>query len=147
MAIGWRHIFNGRWSVQWAAIQKAFDGEQAHTGETSKGNAWNVAMIQYIWSAWADLWAQRNTTVHGDTPATRRAAEAAAIRKRLRLVYNLRGRVEAAMEHRLATPMEELLQNGTSFLKNWLAMYEKRLYQSAERAQGQVLRGILLRSH
>ena len=51
-AIGWRQLFNGKWSKQWARIQGAYVGEsQAH--ETSVlGDRWNVAIIQTIWIQW-----------------------------------------------------------------------------------------------
>ena len=68
--------------------------------------------------------------------------EAAAIRKRIRLVFELKGQVEQAMAHRLDIPMETILQKGTLFLKNWLAMHEKSLYQSAARETAHVLQGM-----
>ena len=49
--------------------------------------------------------------VHGEDAASNREAEGAAIRRRTRLVYELKGRVEQEMELRLAVPIDDLLQN------------------------------------
>jgi hypothetical protein len=141
-SIGWRHIFNGRWSIHWANIQGRFMGDNGCNGSSSIGNKWNVAVIQEVWEAWSLLWKARNVMVHGDDEVTRRAAEQAVVRQRMRAVYALQGRLEPVYARVLSTPIEEMMAKGIIVLKNWLAVYEERLHNSARRQRVSDLRGM-----
>ena len=140
--IGWRHLFNGRWSHLWAQIQGRFLHDTMGNGISPKGNKWNVAVIQELWEGWYILWKSRNALVHGDDAAAKRAAEVEMIRRRLRGVYALSGRVEPVFQSVLDVPLEDLLTKGLTYLKNWLAVYEQRLHSSARRQSTSDIRGM-----
>jgi hypothetical protein len=48
-AIGWRQIFNGKWSGKWAEIQGQYRGETMEHDMSVVGDKWNVTIIQEIW--------------------------------------------------------------------------------------------------
>ena len=141
-SIGWRQLFNGRWSVSWSRIQGRFLGETGVIGSSTLGDKWNVAIIQEVWEGWSQLWKARNTKVHGDDAITRRAADLRAVKTRIRAVYALRGRVDRQLAPVLETSMEEQMAKGLVFLRNWLSVYEERLYASANRQRDRDLQGM-----
>jgi hypothetical protein len=141
-SIGWRQMFNGRWSTMWAILQGRFLNEVSSDGTSPLGNKWNVVIIKEIWDTWLILWKARNAIIHGKDDASRRAAEVTMIRRRIQLVYALESRVEPILASVFNTPLDVLWTKGLTFLKNWLAVYEKRLYDSADRQRARDVRGM-----
>ena len=94
------------------------------------------------WTLWHELRTMRNAEVHGRDEATCRAAETDILRRRLRLVYDQRSRVEPRVAMVLDTPMEQRLARGAIYVKNWLAIHESLVHNSVRRANDRVIRGV-----
>ena len=75
-AIGWRHLFNGRFGKAWSVYQDQYYKSQP--SQSSKhmatGEKWQVSIILYIWDKWFTLWQQRNQEVHGHDARTKAVA-------------------------------------------------------------------------
>ena len=141
-AIGWRQLFNGKWSTHWARIQGAYAGESQDHETSVLGDKWNVAIIQTIWVQWGVLWKTRNETVHGNDLLTRKAAEMEILKRRMRAVYALDTRVEPAVAYVFRQPMEEHLAKGAHYVTNWLAIYDPLVRESAKRATARDIQGM-----
>ena len=65
--IGWRHIFNGRFSGRWAEIQEEHYScmDQSIRTKQMTGQNWQINIIGEIWEAWFLIWEKRNQDVHG----------------------------------------------------------------------------------
>jgi hypothetical protein len=71
-ALGWRQLFNGRWSSRWATLQdrylhRHFDPIPDNLG----GSKWLVTIIDTTWHLFRQLWDQRNGQVYGTDSSTR----------------------------------------------------------------------------
>ena len=141
-AIGWRHLFNGRWSVHWSHIQSVAHGETTVHGVSPAGNKWNCAIIKEIWSQWHILWQLRNERVHGHDVATRRVAELDVLRRRMRNLYAKEGQVEPHVAEVLRIPIEEQLARGATYIANWLATHEPTILSSIRRANARATQGV-----
>jgi hypothetical protein len=141
-AIGWGQLFNGRWSIEWSLIQGASRGDDVTQHRSPLGDRWNVAILHDLWTLWHELWTMRNAEVHGRYEATSRAAEMDILRRRLRLVYDQRSRVEPRVATVMDTPMEQRLVRGAVYVKNWLAIYESLVHNSVRRANDRAIRGV-----
>ncbi len=89
--IGWRQLFHGRYSVEWAKIQEIHYRSSKNDDESStvkkSGERWLVNLILFVWDKWYALWKQRNQELHGVDALTRAAAEQKEIRRQLRDIY------------------------------------------------------------
>ncbi len=78
--IGWRQLFNGRFSTEWARLQDEYNYRTRTTrsgnGKETSGHQWQVKMITFIWEKRYKLWKIRNQNVHGTDAITSSQAEA-----------------------------------------------------------------------
>jgi hypothetical protein len=87
--IGWRQIFNGRMSKEWARLQSDYEFIQRQRARDlgkyhaavasghgmtheSVGTRWTSEIIHEIWVQWKVVWTQRNELIHGHDEQTRR---------------------------------------------------------------------------
>jgi hypothetical protein len=70
--LGWRQLFNGRWSTEWARLQDQYL-LQYHDPIPKKlrGQMWTSAHIDILWTSFRALWDSRNGKVHGVDTSTR----------------------------------------------------------------------------
>ncbi|KAI2497207.1 hypothetical protein MHU86_17301 [Fragilaria crotonensis] len=59
--IGWRHLFSGRSSKEWAILQDDFlrDYEVAPDPRHSAGEVWCIQVLTVLWEQWTILWTTR----------------------------------------------------------------------------------------
>jgi hypothetical protein len=55
--MGWRAAFEGRWHLDWAAVQQKYF---EYIGSQRTGKRWLVAVIKKLWDVAWDLWIDRN---------------------------------------------------------------------------------------
>lgn len=140
-SIGWRHILRGRWSHLWSRVQSRYLGQLAETAHPA-GDAWNVKVIQILWEHWFDLWRQRNECVHGSDEKSRHEAERAILLRRMSRLYSQQGLVERDVENVFRKSIEHHMEKGTSYVRNWLAVHENLIRDSAARVRQRELRGM-----
>ena len=75
--IGWRQMFNGRFSTRWAHLQEAYYRRLPKDQRTKAmtGDKWLSNIIGAIWQGWFLVWEQRNNDLHGSDEATKREAQ------------------------------------------------------------------------
>jgi hypothetical protein len=67
--LGWRQIFDGRWSFKWAYLQDQYLREIGNEDPKYIGTTWRLtAMLATVWQQFFALWSERNATI-----ATRQA--------------------------------------------------------------------------
>jgi hypothetical protein len=72
--LGWRQIFNGRWSCKWAYLQYQYLREIGNKDPKYTGTSWLTAMLTTVWRQFFVVWSERNATVRRNIHATRQAA-------------------------------------------------------------------------
>ena len=96
-AIGWRQIFHGRFSNEWARLQDDYrfinlqrqEHSASHHGTIKRtGDQWCQDITTVLWTQWQALWQLRNEVVHGrDETERQRQKEKGNLRK-LRHIYS-----------------------------------------------------------
>ena len=93
--IGWRQLFNGRFSSEWSRVHHAAYEGRTRDGDTPirrTGDKWQqVHLIIHIWTQWERAWTDRNQAVHGNTTTTRNEAIKREVRQQLEVMYQNRG--------------------------------------------------------
>jgi hypothetical protein len=73
--IGWRQLFNGRFSSEWQQLQNQHLRSNGIKEITLTGQSWTASLIVHLWKSFFDIWDQRNEFVHGKDKSTRDAAK------------------------------------------------------------------------
>mmetsp|Transcript_5146 Transcript_5146/g.7930 ORF Transcript_5146/g.7930 Transcript_5146/m.7930 type:complete len:235 (-) Transcript_5146:487-1191(-) len=131
-AIGWRQLFNGRWSTQWSVIQHQHYQQKKTKNQT--GHKWSKQMLLVIWDLWDELWKCRNSTEHGDSITDQHAITRGRLLQELKDLY-------ADSTNYVPSDRKFLLQNYQEHAKksylsisSWLAFYIPILKNSQIRA-------------
>ena len=124
-AIGWRQLFNGRFTVEWAKLQQEYYTKHRKKQDGNKrrdGSQWQVKLIVLMWDQWRLLWSLRNSDVHGKDSVTRARAARAATARELREVYDQRPHLEPHVASLLHEHEHEHIRRPLSTTRNWLAV-------------------------
>lgn len=144
--IGWRQLFQGRFSVEWSRLQSDyyFRTRDERPGQNHKfaGDGWQVRIITLLWKHWRELWKQRNQDVHGHDAASIAQAEQREVKQRLEQIYSLRMHMEPSAQSLLCRDIHQHLQQPAWVVKNWLNINTPVIQASIRRAKQQAIRGV-----
>jgi hypothetical protein len=144
LQLGWRQIFNGRWSCQWAVMQdryliRHFDP----IPEPLSGAKWVVTMIHTTWQSVRTLWDLRNGRVYGVDSSTRAQLQKEKIHRELRAIYILRSSMRHCDRDILyATAEEHLAVQPVWAMQNWLRVYTPLVKYSIKEAVRSAVRNV-----
>jgi hypothetical protein len=143
-AIGWDHIFLGRFSQEWGSLQDKYYARRAHTTETKRytGQRWQIAVISSIWQQWFLLWALRNKALHGADARLQMQAERRVVKRTLSDLYDYRNQMEPSVQQLLHRDLAEHFTKTVSYNKNWLAVHGPLIKQSIKRAKAKAIKGV-----
>jgi hypothetical protein len=89
--LGWRQLFNGRWSTEWSRLHERFITRRFDPIPSKmSGTTWTSQFIDLLWTGTRKLWDTRNGTVHGINTTTRAQARRDKVHRELRALYTLR---------------------------------------------------------
>jgi hypothetical protein len=160
-AIGWRQVFNGRMSKEWARLQadyiwiqkqRARDFGQCRGNRGSEddswrndytGARWTSDMIDEIWIQWRIVWTLRNATIHGHDQQTRSEKLHQRNNQRLQTIYDNRENLEPSVRELLFDTIDDhRRQNSKHSLHNWLVVHETTFILSAKNVGSRAIRGV-----
>jgi hypothetical protein len=144
-SIGWRQMFNGRFSVEWSRLQDdhyARQRLQRGTNDRRSGHRWQIKLICLIWKEWIKLWKMRNEELHGRDTATRAINERRDIEGALRAVYEQRNHFEPRVQELLLREEHEHMQCPLWVTWNWLTVNGPIFRASARRAKAKAIAGV-----
>jgi hypothetical protein len=122
--IGWRQLFNGRFSTEWARLQDEYYYRTRTTcsgnGKETSGHQWQVKMITFIWEKWYKLWKIRNQNVHRKNAITSAQADAREVQRSLDQIYSQRLHMEPSVQALLCHDIRTHMQRPTWVTRNWI---------------------------
>lgn len=140
--IGWKHVFLGRFSMEWSNLQDIYYTTRPDSQQSRKGSTWQVAIINCLWDQWSALWDSRNKDVHGvDARQSASIARQNALRT-LRELYDLRDQVEPSARELLMKDIRDHAARSTWHLKTWITINESTLRASYQRAKRLAISGM-----
>jgi ribonuclease HI len=146
-AIGWRQVFNGRFSNEWAQVQNEYTARRTTANSTCKsvglnGLQWQQKFILEIWKSWRKVWTLRNEMVHGKDLAAQKVAQRQAITAELHAIYQHRNHIEPHVQTLLLPDVQEHLQRPPGATRNWLNTNVPVLRESLRRAKRNAVKGV-----
>ena len=145
--IGWRQLFNGRFSNEWARIQNNhYSGARPPDPDSSSrrrtGDRWQVQLITLIWTKWDTAWSDRNQALHGYNAITRQTALRQEVRRQLTTIYDRRHLLEPRVETLLQETQDQHEAHTVSSIQNWLRTNMSIFRDSWKRAAQQATQGV-----
>jgi hypothetical protein len=145
-AIGWRQLFHGRFSREWArlhndyqfTLRQQYDHNSAYFKGTIKrtGDQWCIDITTVLWSRWTELWKLRNDVVHGrDAQERQRNQEKENLRK-LRHIYSIREFMEPSIQELLFDEVTDHEQLPSQSANPQLACSARGHFQSKHKKGG-----------
>jgi hypothetical protein len=86
-AIGWRQIFNGHLSTQWRFRQDRYLRRGKFHTQTHTGANWTLRTLTTVWTAFFQLWKERNEALHGHDLKTQNQARHRRLRAEMELIH------------------------------------------------------------
>jgi hypothetical protein len=146
-AIGWDHIFQGRFSASWSDLQDTYYAHQACTADIESkkglsGNYWQVAIIGVLWTQWFQLWEIRNHDLHGADKRELARAERTEVERNLREIYDIKSQLEPSVQQLLCQHITAHFSKPVWYNKNWIAIHAPLVTTSLKRAKARALQGV-----
>ncbi|KAI2502333.1 hypothetical protein MHU86_12137 [Fragilaria crotonensis] len=144
--IGWRQIFNGRFSKEWSIAQDAYYRrvlpKPGGTLARRSGARWQRQLILAVWDWWFELWKSRNEDVHGADQRTQAEAQRREVTRRLGEIYDQRSQLEPQVQQLLLPTLQDHIQRPTWVNHNWLAVNANIFRESMRRARSRAIQGV-----
>lgn len=158
--IGWRQLFNGRMSTEWARLQDDYTylkelrrSEEnrgprtkntiSNASRTRNGTQWTAEIIIVLWEQWYKVWVQRNAVIHGHDQATRARQQQKLDNQRLESIYQSKHLMEPSVQDLLFDTIDEHRQQRShSTIHNWLSIHETTFIQSVKNVSKRAIQGV-----
>ena len=140
-AIGWRQLFLGRFSSEWAYLQENYYFARPRDPKKPKrtGDRWQAAMIGLLWDQWWAVWSSRNKDLHGADAAQRAQAETREVHRDLRDLNDVRDQLDPHVRALFQDTLNDQFAQPTWYNKTWVAIHgpviRENLKRVAQRAK------------
>jgi hypothetical protein len=140
--IGWRQVFNGRISTEWARLQDEYLLSEGLHNNKNSGSLWAATILTSIWDEWHLVWTVRNGVIHGHDQASRQRTQRSEAETEIRAIYDARDLLLPADRDHLYDDVQTHLEHSTTSLQNWLNTYRGMFTVSIETAKRRALAGV-----
>ena len=142
--IGWEHLFQGRFSVEWGRLQDEYYARLVNTDNTKRrtGHRWQTTIIGKIWEQWFLVWATRNKDKHGVDSTARAYAARQEVDRGLRELYELRYHMEPSVRELLCSDISGHYLKSTKYNQNWLLTHGPTIRSSVKSAKAKALQNM-----
>jgi hypothetical protein len=143
--IGWRHMFNGRFGLEWSKVQQeAYSRRPRQENDQIKrtGEKWQVQLIVHVWTQWEQVWNERNSALHGNTLTAKNEAIRKDVRRQLDAIYQNRSMMEPSVQALLLESPAAHEQHLLTTTRNWIAINGPVFQESIRRVRKRALHNV-----
>jgi hypothetical protein len=146
-ALGWRQLFQGRLTTEWARLQdRHLHDIKAHSNFKT-GTLWTTNIITTLWKAFFTMWEARNAVVHGADSSSRQKSRRDRAAISLRHLHAKRNEVLATDQGLFLTDSPEALDHwvethSATYIENWLQIWKPVILDSAKAAHAFAIRSV-----
>jgi hypothetical protein len=146
-AIGWRHLFQGRFSLEWSHLQDQYLQEIGLYHSDTTGTLWVTRMITVIWKQFFMMWEQRNQQVHGHDKTTQRKAKRRRLASEFKHLHSKRPEVlHTDRDLFIGTTEDDVdtfIETATpKYIENWLQVWRPVILDSVKAAAAYALKSV-----
>jgi hypothetical protein len=145
--LGWRQLFQGRMSNEWARLQDIYLRRIQSTANSQTGLLWTTTIITTIWKEFFIMWETRNTAVHGKDNESRHTARIHRATIELKHLHKKQPDVLATDRALFLgdnpEAIDQWVQTHTAtHIENWLRVWKPVILDSAKAAQAFALQSV-----
>jgi hypothetical protein len=145
--LGWRQLFQGRLSNEWARLQDVYLRRIHSTANSKSGLLWTTSIITTIWKEFFLMWDARNTAVHGKDSTSRHIARINRATIEIKHLHKKQPDVLATDRDLFIgdTPaaVDQWIQTHTAtHIENWLRVWKPVILDSAKAAHAFALKSV-----
>ena len=151
-AIGWRQMFHGRLSIEWARLhddhmfclakQHGHDSHLFRGTRKRTGDQWCQDITTLLWTQWTVVWKIRNEVIHGKDEQDRRKKQEQENLRKLRKIYSQRELIKPRVQELLFDEISEHETMSALSIKNWLAVHKTIFIASIKQAPRRAIQGV-----
>ena len=150
-AIVWRQIFNGHLSTQWRIRQDRYLRRGKFYTQTRTGANWTLRTLTTVWTAFFQLWKERNAALHGHDLKTQNQARHRRLRAEIELIHTQRDLVLAVDQDVFIGENSEALDTFLSVstathVQNWIHIWQPLIVSSVKSAKALAIQGVRVMS-
>jgi hypothetical protein len=143
-SIGWRQLFNARFSEEWSRLQDDFYVTSARHKHNKRltGARWQATIIGVFWDHWDLLWVQQNQDVHGADKASKTAAIRLDVDRTLSELYRTKEHLDEPVRQLMRATEEEHRREPTWVTQNWIAVHGPLIRENLRVVQARAKSGM-----
>ena len=145
-AIGWVHLFRGRWALQWNELHSQYL-TRTHTQHTPSNAKWITKLGIMCLREWLEVWKLRSADRHGKDKAAQTINRTAHLLAQLEELYALKHKVLPAHRHLFLSDAQTHLESTRALdsLEDWIHAFRPAILSSVKQAQS--ITHLLWRNH
>ena len=137
--LGWRQLFQGRMSSEWARLQDVYLRRIHSTANSKTGLLWTSTIITTLWKEFFTMWETRNTAVHGKDSESRHTARIHRATIELKHLHQKQPDVLATDRDLFIGDSPDaidqwVLTHTATHIENWLRVWKPVIIDSAKAA-------------
>jgi hypothetical protein len=145
--LGWRQIFQGRLTKEWARLQDSHLREIKAHSNSKTGTLWTSNIITTVWKTFFTMWEARNAVVHGADSSTRHKKRRDHAAIALRHLHTKCDDVLATDRSLFISESPDVLNHWVNthtatYIENWLKIWKPVILDSAKAAQAFAIRSV-----
>ena len=138
-AIGWRHLFQGRFSLEWSHLQDQYLQEIGLYHSDTTGALWVTRVITVIRKQFFLMWELRNQQVHGHDKKTQKTAKRRRLASKFKHLHTKRPDVlNTDRDLFIGTTGNDVNNSIASttpkYIENWLQVWRPVILNSVKAA-------------
>jgi hypothetical protein len=134
-AIGWKHLYKGRWSREWSHLQTLYLQNKDPTAGTTDGQSWVLAVGRLLINQWLQVWKIRNQERHGTDELQQKQIRMEVACAELKELYTYKTKVcpaDRSIFHDTAD--EHLANHSIEGIETWITTYRNAIKASIDQA-------------
>jgi hypothetical protein len=146
-ALGWRQLFQGRMTREWARLQDQHLVQQSAKTYSSSGLLWTTSILTTIWREYFIMWDLRNKVVHGEDSKTRQIACRRQLAIKLRHLHTQRDQTLHTDRDIFIGDDPEALEtyienSNVNHIANWLKLWKPVIIDSVKTAKALAIQSV-----
>jgi hypothetical protein len=135
-SIGWKHLYMGRWSLEWSMSQDTYKSTHPHKPGILPGTQWTLRMSRILIDQWLLVWTLRNTERHKQEDSNHQNLRKQVAQKVLTELYGHRRQMCPNDTHIFYTTVQEhLAAHPIHQIEAWIQLYHNAIKASINQAK------------
>ena len=132
--IGWQHLLRGKLSREWVRVQEE-SWRKYGVSPKPHQRKWYNTLLKNMWTLIHEMWIERCSDRHGNTPTSKTAAETSQMHRTIRSLYEMKQQCMEEDRHIFYDDVEDHLALPLYTLRKWVNSSQALIMHSVRQAK------------